>query len=630
MRSAVVAGVDTVVIGMNDPQGSNNLQLLDKIPSPIWRSAPDGNCIFFNGAWLNFTGRSQDQESGRGWIDGVHPDDLPRVQETYLRSHEHQRPFQLDFRVRHHSGEYRWISTSAEPVQDEDGRFAGFLGTCLDLTERREMERSLAHSERMFEQLFEYNPDGVIVVDHEMKILTANRQAYEMFGYTPGELLGKSINTLMPPEFRRRHNRHFIHYLKQPHLRAMGAHLSLWALRKDGSRFPIAITLGPFEDLSAPGRHLILATMRDQTSQVSAENALRESEARFHTIFNEADLGIELLDLSGRVVESNPAFSRILGYSAEELRQMNHLEFTHPEDAVLNKRLVDDLVGGRRERIQFEKRYLHKDGHVVWGRVSLSLYRGEDGAPEYILGLVDDITADKQIRAELAEVQRRLMDSSEAERLHLAQELHDGPLQDLQGIMFQLALVRQNLAGSPEEEDLTKIKDGLQEVIRSLRTISGELRPPALAPFGLEKAIRSYVEQIREQAPHLEIETRLMVDGRMLPERVRLALYRICQHLLVNVVRHSRAGHAFVRFAFDEKQITLEVSDDGCGFVVPHRWVELVRSGHFGLVGAIERAQAIGGELQVESSPGQGTSIRVVVPRQETYAAPEEKLTFIR
>ncbi len=615
---------------MNDPQGGNLQRLFDKISSPIWRSAPDGGCIFTNQAWLNFTGRSREQELGRGWLDGVHPDDLPRVREAYLLAHEHHQPFQLDFRVRHHSGEYRWISSSAQPVEDEDGRFTGFLGTCLDLTERREMERSLAHSERMFEQLFEHNPDGVIVVDHEARILTANRQACEMFGYASGELPGLSIDVLMPSEFRLRHARHFTGYLKDPHLRTMGAHLSLWGLRKDGSHFPIAITLGPLEDVSAPGRHLILATMRDQTSQKSAENALRESEARFHTIFNEADLGIELLDLSGRVVESNPAFQRILGYSPEELRQMNHLEFTHPEDAVLNKRLVDDLVGGRRERIQFEKRFLHKDGHVVWGRVSLSLYRGEDGAPQYILGLVDDITADKQIRAELAEVQRRLMDSSEAERLHLAQELHDGPLQDLQGIMFQLALVRQNLAGSEEEEDLTKIKDGLQEVIRSLRTISGELRPPALAPFGLEKAIRSYVEHIREQAPHLEIETRLMVDGRVLPERVRLALFRICQHLLVNVVRHSHAGHAFVRFAFDEKQITLEVSDDGCGFVVPRRWVELVRSGHFGLVGAIERAQALGGELHVESSPGKGTSIRVVVPREETYAAPEEKLTFIR
>jgi signal transduction histidine kinase len=175
---------------------------------------------------------------------------------------------------------------------------------------------------------------------------------------------------------------------------------------------------------------------------------------------------------------------------------------------------------------------------------------------------------------------------------------------------------------SSSQDQLAAARSTAQEVMNTLRVICGELRPPALAPFGLEKAIRSHAGQVQELHPEIKIGLDLMPDGQSISERVRLALYRIYQHALLNVIRHAQARSVLVHFAFDSEQIELEVRDDGLGFEFPNRIVNMVREGHFGLVGAAERAQAIGGRLEVFSVSGKGTTVRVTVPRDESLQIP--------
>jgi signal transduction histidine kinase/FixJ family two-component response regulator len=232
-----------------------------------------------------------------------------------------------------------------------------------------------------------------------------------------------------------------------------------------------------------------------------------------------------------------------------------------------------------------------------------------------VIGIALDVTESKRIESELAEVQRRLIDNTEAERLQLSQELHDGPMQDLYGLAFQMDSLKPGL--QPEEQArLVGIwRDKMMLVIQTLRELSGELRPPTLTPFGLEKAIRSHIEQFRHIQPDLQIHLDLARDGRQLPERVRLALFRIYQMAMTNVVRHAEASEVSVRLSLEPDYAELEIQDNGRGFQAPSRWVELVRKGHFGLAGAAERAEAIGGRLEVRSAPGEGARLRVVVPR---------------
>jgi len=365
----------------------------------------------------------------------------------------------------------------------------------------------------------------------------------------------------------------------------------------------------------------VVSVASDITSRREVEEALQKSEERFRTIFEDAGLGIDLVDFQGRIIQFNPAFQAMMGYSPEELHNMTFSDLSHPADLDESRQLFQELITGKRDRYQIDKRYIRKDGGIVWGRVAISAVRNIAGEPQYAIAMLENITANKQMEAELAELERRLIDRREIDRLQLAQELHDGPLQDLHSAVYQLNPLQEWIKDDAVLLQLKTTQDTLYQIIDTVRNICKELRPPALAPFGLEKAIRSHAGQIQEMHPELQIALDLVSDRQSLPEHVRLALFRIYQNALANVIRHANARHILIHFDMDAEQIILDIQDDGQGFKVPTRWIEWVRQGHFGLVGSAERAAALGGRLNIESQPGQGAAVRVVIPRQEERQA---------
>lgn len=213
------------------------------------------------------------------------------------------------------------------------------------------------------------------------------------------------------------------------------------------------------------------------------------------------------------------------------------------------------------------------------------------------------------------EVQRRLIAERELERTHIARELHDGPLQDLIGASYRLV---EAMEINEKETRITKmrvIQDMLTLQIRELRRFCNELRPPVLAPFGLEKTIRAHAQKLQELYPDLKINVDLQRDGQRLSEETRMTLYRIYQELMNNVLRHAKASQVTVSLKLKKSTVELQVADNGEGFSVPNEWVDLARRGHLGLVGLQERVQMFGGRVEMESTPGKGTRVRVLVPR---------------
>lgn len=225
----------------------------------------------------------------------------------------------------------------------------------------------------------------------------------------------------------------------------------------------------------------------------------------------------------------------------------------------------------------------------------------------------------KRVEAEVAEMQQKLVDIREQERLHLARELHDGPLQDLMGIHFHLSALTNLLEMGPALKQAGLIQQNLQAATNSLRSLCVELRSPILASFGLAKAIRAYTKTFQGQQPSLGIELDLDEDNQLLSERVRLALYRIYQHALANVAAHAQASQIKVKFRLRDHRVSIRVEDNGKGFCVPKRWIEFAREGHLGLIGSAERAEAIGGRLEVTSDRESGTVLTVTAP----YPQPE-------
>jgi PAS domain S-box-containing protein len=219
----------TISLPSSGDSGVNDQDLLDEIPCLIWRSGLDAKCYFFNRTWLQFTGRTLEQEKGDGWTDGVHPEDIDRVALIYLNSFSARQPFEMQYRLRHFSGEYRWILDIGRPVLDRAGQFTGYIGTCFDLTDQKQMEHALKDSESMFRGLFDFAPDALVAVDQHGKIVYVNNQVEQMFGYNPDELLGQAVELLMPEQSKQKHRQHVSDFMAAPSIRPMGRRLELWA-----------------------------------------------------------------------------------------------------------------------------------------------------------------------------------------------------------------------------------------------------------------------------------------------------------------------------------------------------------------------------------------------------------------
>ena len=216
--------------------------------------------------------------------------------------------------------------------------------------------------------------------------------------------------------------------------------------------------------------------------------------------------------------------------------------------------------------------------------------------------------------AALCEMQHRLLDSEENERQRLAQELHDGPLQELHSLDFKLVAMARQLSDTQQQAQLSEMRSTLRQLARHLRAICQDLRPPALTPFGVSVVLRSFAEAFQQNHRELTVVVDLDDDGQRLSERARLALYRICQHGLRNVAQHADATRVYVGLRMAEDHVLLCIEDNGQGFPVPDDRMLMVAQGKYGLLGCVERAEAVGGHVTVESSPSSGTRLRIIVP----------------
>ncbi|HSL45529.1 MAG TPA: PAS domain S-box protein [Anaerolineales bacterium] len=355
------------------------------------------------------------------------------------------------------------------------------------------------------------------------------------------------------------------------------------------------------------------------TERLSAKQALAISEERFRSIFESVTVGIKVLDLEGRILQTNRAFQSMIGYTEAALVGNFFYNFLYPEDVRKAIHLFQDVTNKGTSSFRFEHRTVHRGQSILWVKTIFTVIRKgtDDESPAFVVGIVENITEQKRIELEVAELNNRLQASMELERLRLAQELHDSPMQSLYSAIYRIEELRGN-ADDTLKEALSDVKQHIQNVLQDLRATAKELRPPTIFNFGLENAIRSHANDVVEKHPNLNVHLSLAHDRQILPEKVRLALFRIFQQSLANVIRHAKATEVHVRFSFDAEEANLEITDNGRGFDVPANWIDFVRQGHYGLAGAAERANALGGAFKVQSKPGHSTTIRVTIPWRES------------
>lgn len=232
---------------------------------------------------------------------------------------------------------------------------------------------------------------------------------------------------------------------------------------------------------------------------------------------------------------------------------------------------------------------------------------------------ISEVVANAWLRLKLAEKEEArqyllesLVEAQEEERRRLARELHDGAGQMLTSLLVRLKMLEQQAAGAPVQQGLAATQELVAATIEQVRDLSYRLRPAALEEFGLAVALRTLVAETIEDAG-LESRCRLEIGSVLLPHGVEVSLYRIAQEALTNVLRHAQAERVAVELTAYNGGVSLQIHDDGCGFT-PHQPTVQNGKRHLGLISMTERAQMVGGRLQVVSAPGQGATIRVDVP----------------
>lgn len=361
------------------------------------------------------------------------------------------------------------------------------------------------------------------------------------------------------------------------------------------------------------------------TERVRAEEALRQSEERFRSSIESLDEAFviysavrkddEIVDLRYEYVNDQAcAFHHL---SREELVGHTILEVI---PAVKETGLFDQYVqvvetgqplSGQRYVPNTEGGKTRAQG-VYNYRVS----KFRDG----MIITANDVTEQVQLEAERQEaikereIHHRLTEQRELERQSIARDIHDGPVQTLSSLLFNLQVLHEAAPDPALQLEVDNVKLSIKSTVQELRQIMYELRPPSVIQFGISKAIQSYTENLREHHAHITWHLDLTDDDRLLSQQTCLTLFRIYQEAVNNIIRHSEAKEAWVTIDVLTDLIVLEIRDDGKGFVRSQDVIHLTERKHFGLAGIAERVEAIHAELEIKTQPGDGTTITVKVP----------------
>jgi PAS domain S-box-containing protein len=555
----------------------------------------DGEWLRFNDKFCDIVGYEREELGAVSVFHLLSPDDFERDFDRGVRMLAGElRTYTEEKFIVGKGGRRVWITLTVSLVHDEADEPRYFIAVAEDIGKRKQAEEErqrtqeqLRQSEERFKVLAQEVVEGIVLSENG-KVIDANRSVTEMFGYGLKELIGKNAIELTPPEYREMVMRCISDEDTRPY-ESMG-------LKRDGTIFPIEIRP---RHLPYSGRRIRVTSLIDLTERKHQEEALRQSEALYRTVVEQAEENIFLVDAkSRRVLDANDALLRSLSYTDDELKEMTLYDIVaHDQESV-------DLNIGRimeeGHRSLGERQYRRKDGSLADVEVNVSAvpYNGE----KVMCIVAHDVTGRKRAERMLEEIR-------EAERNRLARELHDSTLQDIV-YALQEVQVMQVVSGDDLNPALEATADALKRSVEGLRGAIFELRLKETLDRSVVSSLENLVDLNRRMARG-RYEVELVVEDDFparLPDKAGQELTRLVQEALTNIRRHAEAGHVRVELGLDGQLAYVEVSDDGCGFD-PERATTGI-----GRQSMRHRALELGGEFGVESAPGEGTRVRFSIP----------------
>jgi PAS domain S-box-containing protein len=599
--------------------------LADTAPVMVWMAGTDMLCNFFNKQWLEFTGRTMEQELGDGWSEGVHPDDLKRYLETYTSSFTARQTFTMEYRRRRADGEYRWILDTGVPRYVLGSEFAGYIGSAVDITERRLAGAALRESEQHMSLAASAGGLAMWMWNIPRDEVWITDKGRELFGFAPGEKITfeRFLDVLHPED------REMVRQARAKALNGAGEY---------ESEYRVVLSAEKVRWISGRGRVEFDGEKPVCLRGVSLDITLRkQAEERFRLVVEAAPNAMIMVNAEGKIDLINSEAESVFGYSRQELVgrpvemlvpgrfRSDHPKYRHSYLAEPEVRAIG--VG----RELFGRR---KDGTEVPVEIGLSPLHTSEGL--FVLASIVDITERRQNELELARQRNELTHLSRVALLgelsvSLAHELN----QPLTAILSnaqaaQLLLVQ----GATDPGELPEILSEIAheskragEIIRRLRVLlkKGEIHR---VPLDMNEVVDTVLKLIRSDFinQHVAVEVELapdlpLVDG----DEVQL------QQVLLNLVVNACDAMAKVE-VIDRRliistelargnSVRVSVADQGCG--IPPEKVERIFEPFFttkeigtGLGLAVCRTiiSAHGGELWAVNNAKRGATFQFTLP----------------
>ncbi|HEY2784377.1 MAG TPA: PAS domain S-box protein [Fimbriiglobus sp.] len=498
--------------------------------------------------WLGLPPAERDL-TGEEFLDQIHPHDVERVREILPRLRERDGD-RVEFQIIRGDGSVAWLSSYGRPIINPDGSITRAVGVHRDVT----VEHTSRGRLLLLESAVVHAHDAVVILDgmptpgSGRNVLYVNDAFCKMTGYDRDDVVGRTLHVLRGPAS----DPATLDSLRSALDDGRSHRVELLNYKKDGTAYWVDLALEPVRD----GDRLVHWVMiqRDVTPRRQAETLLRESEAKFRGIFENAWAGVSITDETGVFVSANPAFADMLGHKVEDLIGRFPREFTHPDDRACQEPLARAVWAGERDRYQVRKRYLKPDGTTVWTELWFSAIRGPGGEFRSGLGISVDVTERLRLEEQLRQ----------AQKMEAFGQLAGGVAHDfnnlLTAVLGNLALV-QLPAGDPNRPLVAAAEQAGTRAADLTRKLLGYARRTNLylAPVRLGEVIEEVVGILRRT-----FDPRIVIRAEVGPVAPVRADATLLNQVLFNLCLNSRDaidGAGEVLLSADGVELEVDVTE---------------------------------------------------------------------
>jgi two-component system cell cycle sensor histidine kinase/response regulator CckA len=621
------------------PAGPSLRSVMDRLPVAVFLIAPDERQtrLYASPAITAITGYSpqeflmQSRQPGWHWTDAVHPLDRARVAAEDAQSIAYGESFQMEYRFVRKDGSVAWVRDIGIPIRDDGGEITNWMGVLLDITDEMEAARRQSH----LAAIVEAAGDGILSVGRDGIIFSWNKGAERIYGYPAEEVLGQPVSMLWPPERASQ----IVNEIAPVWNGAVLNHYETVRMTKDGRRIPVSLSVFPIRNADGD----IVATS-SITHDLSPLRQAEAAERLRNRAMDAAQNGIVITDptLPGHpIVDINPAFTRLTGYSREEVIGRNSRFLQGPDtDPEAVRRLQEAVAEGRDTTLTILA--YRKDGTPFWNNLSLAAVYDANGELTHFVGELNDVTGRVHLEQELRAALAAAEAGNESKTLFLAMMSHElrTPLQSITGYADFLLDPRSEPLTEQQREDVLAISHGA----RRMQTLVGqllELSRMDSGPLTIQHervALKPIIDQVlRELAPQIA-EKGLCVCSDVPVTTPDVAgdagrIYQILSSLAGNAIKFTPRGSIQITVEPQGPEVAVHLRDTGVGIAAEqlHYIFEPFRQGHDGLTRPFEGAglgltvaerlaRQMRGRITVQSEPGAGATFTVWLPRAVNQA----------